>query len=110
MICFLFGGIFIEEPSIPAGWMWVYYLNPIAYATNVMSSLQLHCESDDCPTITIQDLERGELEVHRCNYAEEEFGFDFDDRWSFTGYMILLLIGIRLLGILALNRFSQVKR
>ena len=107
---FLFGGIFIDKDSMPEGWQWFYFINPISYGTNVLASLQLYCEGEDCPTVTITDLEEGETVMDRYEYASDAFSFDYDRRWEYTGYVALIMVLVRVAGLLALKYINHVKR
>lgn len=107
---FLFGGVFISKPEIPDGWIWFYYINPVAYATNVMASLQFYCEGDDCPTIEVVDPDQGVITRDRYEFVHEEYGFDYDRRWEFTGYLAIMMVIIRVLGVLSLGYINHMKR
>ena len=107
---FLFGGVFISKPEIPDGWIWFYYINPVAYATNVMASLQFYCEGDDCPTIEVVDPDQGVITRDRYEFVHDEYGFDYDRRWEFTGYLAIMMVIIRILGVLSLGYINHMKR
>jgi len=52
-LLFLFGGVFINPPSIPAGWKWFYYLNPVSKAVIALAIPQFSCQGNNCPTIQV---------------------------------------------------------
>ena len=95
---------------MPEGWKWFYFINPVAYGTNVLASLQLYCQGQDCPTVTITDLNEGETVMDRYEYASDAFSFDYDRRWEFTGYVALIMVLVNVAGVLALKYINHVKR
>eukprot|EP01138_Halocafeteria_seosinensis_P005228 gb/GECG01005345.1/.p1 GENE.gb/GECG01005345.1/~~gb/GECG01005345.1/.p1 ORF type:complete len:252 (+),score=16.75 gb/GECG01005345.1/:1-756(+) len=107
----LFGGVFIPRPSAIEGLQWVYYLNPTAYALNIAASRQLFCDPSSCPRIPVLvDEQKGTQLIGRYEYAHETFDFDYSRKWEFTGYMFLIGMCLRLLGLLALRYRKQVER
>ena len=55
---FLYGSMLIPGPSIPAGWLWLWYVNPLHYAAEAVWVQQFYCSPADdnaglCPTFAI---------------------------------------------------------
>ncbi|RYY30949.1 ABC transporter permease, partial [archaeon] len=42
-LLFLFGGLFLREPSIPRGWKWMHIIDPITYALEALVAPQFYC-------------------------------------------------------------------
>ena len=74
---FLLAGLFAPFPQLPAGWVWFYRINPIAYGLNALVTPQFYCAGANCPTIS---LPTGQV-VPLYTYLAAYFGLDYAWRW-----------------------------
>lgn len=54
-ITFLFSGLLVPGPTVPAGWVWLYQGNPLRQALEALAVSQYYCEGPACPTLNIFD-------------------------------------------------------
>lgn len=111
-LAFIFAGLLVSAPAIPRWWIWLYYLNPAAYAVEALTSPQFHCVGGiaaGCPTLTL--IDGGALrQVVISDYVAEFFGFNYGDRWIDVGILAAFVVGTVSVALLALWRISWVKR
>jgi ABC-type multidrug transport system permease subunit len=109
--CFLFGGIFLTPSKIPAGWKWMYYVDPLPRSVTGIAVTQFkHCEgsSSGCPLIQFPaPINKGMTAI---DYFVESFETNRDSYWAMFGWLILTYVILRVFCILALAFISHVKR
>ena len=98
---FLFGGIFIHPNTIPAGWKWVYYINPLPKGVNGIAITQFN----DNDIIDVNGVPTGAL-----TYIVNTLESGRDTFWHLFGWLVLILVVFRILIILALRFINHSKR
>jgi len=108
-ILFLFGGLFARYPTLPAGWRWMYWADPIHYALEALVAPIFYCEGPSCPTLTFVTPD-GVQTVDTLAYVEESFGISYGNRWLNVGYLCIFIAGLQVLHFIALRYVSHIKR
>ena len=55
-ILILFAGLFITQQRIPAGWIGLYYADPLSHALRALATNNFFCAGAGCPTIEVPGL------------------------------------------------------
>jgi len=114
---FLFGGIFVHGSVLPAGWKWIYNINPLPkaiysaldaqyfFSTAILTipNSQLAGISGDNASGTSQIP----LPVYLSQYV---CGIPQDSYWTQVGWIFLIMWVLRLGAILSIQFISHVKR
>jgi len=107
---FLFAGIFIPGPQQPDHWRWVFEVNPMRYALQMMYITQFSCEGPTCPIIEVVSGTKTEYLTAR-QMLEKNYGVDFEGYWWVGfGFLAIYLCIERVLIALAVQFISHVKR
>jgi len=107
---FMFGGLFIKPSSIPAGWKWMYYIDPVPKAFLGVALTQFHCDVDanpNCPTLIPGP---GEPEVYTYPYLTDLLEGHASDYGRNVGWLVLEIVVVRILVLLAMRFVSHIKR
>jgi len=106
---FLMAGIFRPGPDMPAGWKWVFDINPIRYVLDMMYITQFACQ-EGCPRFEVVIDERAYMATAR-EYLSDVYGVNFDSYWWFAfGYLVIILAGMQILAALATRYISHIRR
>ena len=115
-ILFLFGGLFIQYPNIPVWWRWLYRLDPLSYAITCIASPQFvragcsgPAPQGNCPTV-IALGPAGYQAIDKQAYAESAFGFSYDNRWSYLGFIACFAGGFQIVHFIATRRLIHMTR
>lgn len=83
----LFSGYIIPKDSIPEGWKWFYWINPLSWAINSVSINEFASPKYDfqvCADITCSST------VSFSNVALEFRDYESDERWVWYGFAVLV--------------------
>jgi len=107
--CFLLSGIFRPGPDLPAGWKWVFDINPMRYVLQMLYITQFDCQ-EGCPEFEVVTHGRTYTATAR-EYISDVYGVDFGGYWWFSfGYLVMILAGLYVLTALATRYISHIKR
>lgn len=112
-ILFLFGGLFVPEPSIPTGWLFMMRINPLRYAAGPVWITQFYCYTppfvmvDPCPTFEIPGLS---IPVSRWAFVRDWLGLVYKTQWWHIGIVVCFYVAYTLLAMLTLRFVSHIKR
>lgn len=95
--------------DIPAGWIWVYYLNPVAKALIAMSITQFACDTTPCPTIEVVAETVVRIQTKE-QYVSEFLDAGFDWYGRMIGYLILTLGVVISLSFIIIKNVRHIKR
>jgi len=100
---FLFGGVFISPQSMAAGWRWIWDINPLVYALTpvVLDQTENNYESIDLPGQPITNIH---------DYTSASLSFDYGRYAVSFGWLVLIMVVLRVLALLALRYISHIKR
>ncbi len=114
---FLFGGVFLHPTSIPRGWLWFYYVNPIPKGLIACALPQFQCHlpnpydnDSGCPTIQIPDGNGGNTEMTIHAYMNQQLNAGYDTYGNQIGYLVAFYVFFRILCALSLKYISHQKR
>jgi ABC-type multidrug transport system permease subunit len=107
---FLFGGIFIRAPDIPAGWKWIYYVNPVPKCVIALATSQFECKTTNCPSIAILDSTGSVSQMTSHNYVSYVLDTGYGMYWNYIGWLLLTLLIFRVFVSLALHKINHMKR
>ena len=97
-LSFLFAGVFIAPTNLPAGWKWIYTINPYPKALNEMVLGQTVNNYNIVQGATVHDLVASTLQAGYNSFGEN------------VGWLILEIVVFRILALLALRFISHIKR
>lgn len=87
-INFLFAGLFIPRPAIPAFWQGLYYAVPTSHVMRALATNQFFCEGAGCPTITVPTPSGVQTQT-QYEYISSYVQSSYSDRWREFGWAIL---------------------
>jgi hypothetical protein len=104
----LLAGIFIQKGSIPEGWQWMYHLNPIPKMLIPLSIQQFYCEAPACPTI--YSVTQGNRVVTKWEWVSNYLvtGKGWED--YYVAWLIFMIVCVRLLVMIVIQKVSHLKR
>lgn len=106
----LFSGIFKNAAQLPAGWKWIYYINPVPKALIPMSVVVFEC-GDDCPVLENQygpdGSDWGTLTSY--DYVLRYLGAGAW-YWEWIGYLFLTIIVMRIFFFMCVSKVSYLER
>jgi ABC-type multidrug transport system ATPase subunit len=107
-VLFLFGGLFLREPSIPRGWKWLHYADPVKYVHEAIVAPQFFCDptKDTCIELCTESFTR----MDRYQYVQESFGIVYNNRWRNVGILFGFAGFFQILHFLAVKFVSHNKR
>ncbi|GBG34978.1 ABC transporter G family member 31 [Hondaea fermentalgiana] len=101
-------GLYIAVRDMPAFWSWLPCLNPLRFALNGLSVVQLVCENPledsgpGCSTLSTGGT--------AWNFVQGTFGYAADDWQYCLGALLGFAFGFRVLAVLAHKYISHLKR
>lgn len=108
---FMFGGLFIKPSSIPIGWKWFYYIDPVPKAFLGVSMTQFYCDTANpeanCPMLVPG---AGEQPQYIYNYLVDMLEGHASDYGRMVGWLALTIVVLRLFVLIALRYVSHIKR
>lgn len=104
-----FGGMFIKPRSIPEGWKWFHYVDPVPKAFTGVAMGQFYCDvaAGGCPTF---QPTAGAAPVAVYDYVRVQFNSSVHDYGHQVAYLILEICVIRILVLIALKKVSHIQR
>jgi ABC-type multidrug transport system permease subunit len=99
----LFCGFLIPQASIPGWWIWMYWLNPLAYTLYALIVTQLGDLTD-----TFVEF-NGEM-ISVPQLLEDRFGYKYSFRWPATVILIAFLLVFRMASIAAIKVLNFQRR
>lgn len=106
----LFAGLFIPGPDMPAGWRWVFEINPVRYALEMAYVSQFSCEGPSCSSMEVV-TPSGTILLTPRQYLSAFYDVDFEGYWWFSfGYIMIILGGLQIINVLATRYISHIKR
>jgi ABC-type multidrug transport system permease subunit len=109
MMFFMFGGLFIRYNSMPSGWRWFYFIDPLPKALIAATTPQFYCDisSGSCPSIIVPGTDTPQpiysFVTTLANGNAGEYGM-------YCGYLVLTIVVIRIINLIALKKISHLKR
>jgi len=100
---FLFAGVFIGPNSMPAGWRWIWTINPLAHA---LGPLILDQTENDYELLQLPD--QPDTNIH--DYSTNSIGMDYGTYAVNFGWLVLITVVVRVLALLSLRYVSHIKR
>nr|CCA16626.1 ATPbinding Cassette (ABC) Superfamily putative [Albugo laibachii Nc14] len=111
-ICFLFMGFAPPASGIPAGYNWLYQINPFRYPLSIVAAVTLaKCEDASdfgCQLLTNHPPDVGDITVKE--YVEGTFNMKYDDITRNFLVTIAFIVFFRILALLALRFVNHQKR
>jgi ABC-type multidrug transport system ATPase subunit len=114
-IFFAFGGLYIKASSIPIGWKWFYYIDPIPKAFIATMLTQVNCPDggidgggriDGCRTIDLPGEGPKQLYAYIANLLEGAH----HSYWPMIGYLVLTIGVARLFSIYLFKKVNHIER
>lgn len=81
---YMFGGILVPGPSVPAGWKWFYELNPMRQGLELLVTAVYECTGSDCATI-LTTSEAGQQVQSISDWSMSHFGLSLQVRDPLSG-------------------------
>ena len=124
IFCMLFSGFLIQKPSIPNGWIWMYYISFIRYPLSFVSSNELRdipyftCATSQLQQVTdsicvLPDSQNGLACPIQCGkQLLDQFGIDYsnNDMGLYYGVVCLYAIAFTILSYCTVKYVNHVKR
>jgi hypothetical protein len=107
---FLFGGIFIRAPDIPAGWRWFYFINPVPKGVIALATPQFECTGINCPQILVLNQDGTSTLQYTRDYVSFMLDTGYGMYWNYIGWLLLTIFIFRLLAAWALQKVNHMKR
>lgn len=111
-ICFLFMGFAPPAGDIPAGYKWLYQINPFRYPLSIVAAVTLaKCENPSdvgCQMLTNHPPDIGDITVKQ--YVEDTFNMNYDDITRNFLVTVAFIIFFRIMALLALRYVNHQKR
>ncbi len=112
-----FGGLYIKASSIPIGWKWFYYLDPIPKAFIATMLTQVYCPDggvanpdariDGCRMLDLPPPE-GQQELY--GYIAQLLEGAHHSYWPMVGWLVLSIGVARLFSILLFKKVNHIER
>jgi len=99
----LFCGFLIQEPNIPHGWIWMYYISFFRYPINFLATNELKDLNFPCPTPGTCPITDGADLLNQYNSP-------VSSEWTMFYATIIYMIGLRFCGFLAFRFKQHIKR
>jgi ABC-type multidrug transport system ATPase subunit/ABC-type multidrug transport system permease subunit len=107
---FLFAGIFIPGPAIPAGWKWLYELNPVRHAVEALAMPQYECnDGASCPKLTVIDASGASVQYTH-DFVAKYYDWKYGRFWESFGWIMLFIVVVNILAAWAQRNISHNKR
>jgi len=108
---FMFGGLFIKPSSIPIGWKWMFYIDPVPKAFIGAAMTQFYCDTED-PTANCQKISpgAGQAAEYTYEYLKDLLEGSAGQYGQNVGWLVLEIVVVRIMVLLALRFVSHIKR
>lgn len=108
----LFAGTFIQYSAMPVGWQWMYHMQPLSKGIIAVGVQQFYCDSSapDAACPTIYSVQMGGRVVTKWKFAANYL--TTGEHWDayHMGYLVLMIVIVRILVAAVIHKVSFLKR
>jgi hypothetical protein len=104
-------GLFIKPSSIPIGWKWMFYIDPVPKAFIGAAMTQFYCDTED-PSANCQKISPGvgQAAEYTYEYLKDLLEGSAGQYGQNVGWLVLEIVVVRIMVLIALRFVSHIKR
>lgn len=106
----LFGGVLIQKAAMPENWQWMYHANVMPKAVVSIALSQFYCAETDPTCPTLYSVQQGGTVVTQWQYIQTYMSSGQGWEWYYMGWLVFMIIIVRFLVYLTIEKISHVRR